>query len=187
MSYYRYRGGNNGIRRKRLPPRVAARVILEKPQPWTEDPLAVAPEVQSALVALEREHEKRLTQPLESGPGKGPAMVAGARDVIEALWSGRVGPRGHGYLILGPDPREVVARCTACRFVSADMPAACPHCGSPCADANLWEELLLFALRHDVVACCVGADPRLARRGGVAAVLPEKAGPGESGLGWRYP
>jgi hypothetical protein len=35
--------------------------------------------------------------------------------VIEALEKGRIGPRGHGYLVFGPDPREVVARCTACQ------------------------------------------------------------------------
>jgi hypothetical protein len=94
--------------------------------------------------------------------------------VVEALQRGRVGPRGHGYLILGPDPREAVARCTACRSLFVEMPAACPRCQAPCVDASLWEEILLLALRHDVAAHCLKASEPLARCGGVAAVIPEK-------------
>jgi hypothetical protein len=92
--------------------------------------------------------------------------------VIEAIKKGRVGPRGHGYLVFGPDRREVVARCTTCRSLWIEVGGTCPRCQSPCVEGNLWEELLLLALRHEVTAHFVREDPELARCGGVAAVLP---------------
>lgn len=73
-------------------------------------------------------------------------LAAGPRQVVDAVQNGQVGARGYGYVVLGPDPREAVARCTACRFLSVEMPKICPLCQSPCVEANLWEELLLLAL-----------------------------------------
>ena len=51
---------------------------------------------------------------------------------------------------------------------------ACPRCGAVCVEANLWEELLLLALRHEVEVACPEPDSTLALGGGVAAVLSEE-------------
>jgi len=86
--------------------------------------------------------------------------------------------------VFGPDPREVVARCTACRSLWIEVPETCLRCQAPCVEASLWEEMLLLALRHGLVAHFVRKDPELARRGGVAAVLarPELAAHPEQGI-----
>jgi hypothetical protein len=154
-------------------------VVHEGPQAWAEKPLAIEGEVRAILAdALPAQEEHRL-EDFKRRLREGYAVAAGPGEVIEALEKGRVGPRGHGYLLFGPDPREVVARCTACRSLWVDVPATCPRCQAPCVEASLWEEMLLLALRHDLAAHFVGGDAELARRGGVAAVLPrpEPAGP----------
>jgi hypothetical protein len=163
--------------RKRLPPRLTAQVAHEGPHPWTEPPLATAGEIRAILTEAIRVREGHLFEDLKERLREGRAVAAGAGEVLEALEKGRVGPRGYGYLVFGPDPREVVARCTACRSLWVEVPAACPRCQAPCVEANLWEELLLLALRHGLEVHFVSGDPELARRGGVAAVLarPEPA------------
>jgi hypothetical protein len=158
--------------RTRLAPRQAARVVYEGPHAWTDKPLAIAEVVQATLAEAEQAREKRLLAGLEERLRQGRAIAAGPRAVVEALQSGQVGLRGHGSLVMGPDPREAVARCTTCRALFVDMPATCPRCQAPCVVANLWEEVLLLALRHDVAAHCLKRSEPLARCGGMAALLP---------------
>jgi hypothetical protein len=162
--------------RKRLPPRLAEQVVHEAAHAWTARPLAVDPAARAALAGLGQAEERRLLDGLEERRQRGSPVAVGPRAVVDALQAGRVGPRGHGYLVLVRDPREAVARCTACRSLFADMPAACPRCQAPCVDANLWEEILLLAMRHDVAVHCVKTNDFLARCGGAVAVLPEGRG-----------
>lgn len=164
--------------RKRLPPRLATQVIFEAPCAWTDQPLAVDEAIRAQLAEALQAHERHILEGIRDRLRKGYAIAAGPDAVVDALQNGQVGPRGHGYLVLGPDPREAVARCTACRFLSVEMPATCPRCQSPCVEANLWEELLLLALRHEIAAHVVHANGDLAHCGGVVAVLPKKV-PGE--------
>jgi protein required for attachment to host cells len=166
--------------RKQLPPQLAAHVVHEGPSSWTDKPLAVAEAVGAVLTEVDRNRETRVMEELEDRLRQDRAIAAGPRDVVEALQAGRVGPRGHGSLILGPDPREAVARCTACRFLSTEMPRACPRCAALCVDANLWEEVLLLGLRHGITAHCVRPSESLSRCGGLAALLPREE-PGERG------
>jgi peptide subunit release factor 1 (eRF1) len=158
--------------RKRLPARLASRVVRQAPQAWTEEPLAIRDHIQTLLAEVEQAHEAELLGGLEQMLRNGGGVVTGARAVVEALQGGRIGTHGHGYLVVGSDPREAVARCTACRSLSVGMPTRCPRCQSPCVDASLWEEILLFALRHEVAVHCVKADTLLRPHGGIAAVLP---------------
>lgn len=164
--------------RQRLPPRLAAQVIFEAPHAWTDQPLAVVEAIRAVLAEALQTHERQILEGVKDRLRQGYAIAAGPREVVDALQYGRVGPRGHGYLVLGPDTREAVARCTACRWLSVEMPATCPRCQAPCVEANLWEELLLLTLRHDIAAHFVKADGDLERCGGVVAVLPKEA-PGE--------
>jgi peptide subunit release factor 1 (eRF1) len=78
--------------------------------------------------------------------GSGIGAAVGAEEVMKAIDAGRVSR--HSRLLLGPDPREVVWRCSACRFLSLESCEKCGRCGGECKESNLWEELLLRAMRH---------------------------------------
>jgi hypothetical protein len=160
--------------RKRLPARLACRVIAEAPHPWIEEPEPADGVIHEVLEEALQAREGQILAEAHGRLQQGYAIAAGARAVVDALQNGRVGPRGFGYLVLGPDPREAVARCTACRSLSLEMPTTCPRCQAPCVDANLWEEMLLFALRHETEVHFVKTGTDLDRCGGVVAVLPKK-------------
>jgi len=59
----------------------------------------------------------------------------------------------------------------------------CPVCQGACERVNLWQEILLFAARHNIMAHTVESHPALAEHGGVAAVLsrPEPWEPAAAG------
>jgi len=156
--------------RKELPPRLAEHVVHECTHPWTERLSAEA--LRAVLAGVEQDEVLRVLEELGERLLQGYAVAAGPHGVLEALQKGRIGPRGHGHLVLGPDTHASVARCTTCRMLSADMPDDCPRCGDPCVVASLWEEVILLALRHDITVYCVGPNEFLERYGGLAAVLP---------------
>lgn len=159
--------------RKCLPKHLAAGVVFEGPLEWQDKPLSAGPAMCSALAEVAEAEHDRVLAALEEQLASRHAVAAGPRAALEALQGGRIGCRGHGYLVVGPDPREVVGRCTGCRTLSPDMPSVCPRCQAPCAEANLWEEILLFALRHDIKVHDGTGSAALTRCGGMAAVLPE--------------
>jgi peptide subunit release factor 1 (eRF1) len=171
--------------RKRLPPRLEAQVVLEAPQAWTEEPLAIQDKVQAAVAEVERTREGRLLGRLNDLLREGGAVAKGPQAVVEALQGGRLGPHGHGYLLAGRDPREAAGKCTSCRTLWVDMPSTCPRCQFPCVSANLWEEVLLLALRRDITVHCVKADVPLAAHGGMVAVLPASVPAGKEDKGTR--
>jgi hypothetical protein len=164
--------------RKALPARLAHHVVYDGPHAWPDAPLAVGQAAEAALEEAEQKSELRLLESVSGHLQQGYA-AEGPQEVLHALQQGRIAPRGHGYLVLGPDPREAVSRCTACRSLFTDMPSTCPRCQAPCVDANLWEEILLLALRHDVVAHCIKNAELLSAWGGMIAVLPAE-GPTET-------
>jgi hypothetical protein len=158
--------------RKLLPARLAAQIVYEAPQPWQVKPLAIKDRIREAAAEVAKTQEERLIEQFEQRRGKGRGVRFGLEKAVAALQDGQIGPRGHGWLILGPDPREAVARCTVCRSLFLDMPRACPRCHAACVDASLWEEVLLLALRRDIAVHCVKDNRLLARHGGIAAILP---------------
>jgi hypothetical protein len=162
--------------RKLLPPRLASRVVHEGSHAWAEDSGALRDEVVALVAKANRQAEEQFFKGIQGRLDEGYGIAAGAQQVIEAIQTGRLGARGHGCLVLGPDPLEVVGRCTGCRSLWPDVPANCPRCQAPCAEANLWEELLLLALRHDLAVYFAKPNGALTRRGGVVAVLPENKG-----------
>jgi peptide subunit release factor 1 (eRF1) len=159
--------------RARLPRRLQAHIIFEAPHPWTETVLQDDATIGGLLADALKAHEKRVLDEVKDRLHQGYAVAAGPRQVVEALQNGRVGPRGYGYLVLGPDLHKAIACCTACRFLSVDMPSTCPRCQSPCIEGNLWEELLLLTLRHEIAVHFVGVDAELQAHGGAVAVLPK--------------
>lgn len=158
--------------RKRIPPRLAAQIVCEAPCTWRDERSAVAEEMQNVLASGLVAHEKQLLKEVRDRLGHNRAIAVGISETMDALQSGRLGPGGLGCLVLGPDPHEAVARCTSCRFLSVEIPAACPRCEAPTVEANLWEELLLLSLRQQVRVHFVTADAKLKRAGGVVALLP---------------
>lgn len=164
--------------REELPPRLTGKVVHEAPEPWYEAPAQVEESIYKAIDMLNDRAEA------EVAPGfwdllrvGGKAVVTGPRAVIDAVQGGRIGPDGYGYLVFGPDPREAVGRCVACRSLSAEVLGPCPKCQAPCAPGNLWEELLLTALQHRISARFVKDPQKLALYNGAVAVLPKVRAP----------
>lgn len=158
--------------RTQLPPRLASRVVRAAPESWYEEPAQVEAKIHSIAAELFTRDEAEVVPGFWDLLREGKA-VTGRHRVLDAVQSGRLGPNGHGYLVLGPDPREAVGRCTACRALAVGALGPCPKCQAPCAPGNLWEELLLTALQHQIAVHFV-TDPRtLAPHGGLAAVLPK--------------
>jgi hypothetical protein len=157
--------------RKRLPPRIGQRVVHEDALAWVEEPTSITDAVEAALVDVAERADARVIDEIEQRRRQGYAIATGPRGVVDALQSGRLRPGGFGYIALGPDPRETIARCTACRSLFVEMPASCPRCQAPCADASLWEEILIMALKHGITVHCLEANDELRACGGIAAVL----------------
>lgn len=157
--------------RKRLPQRLAEQVVYEGPLTGTADPQAAAAALRLALERVQRAEQEKVVERLQQGLEKDLPVAVSPRAVLSALQNGQIGRRGHGCLILGPDPREAVSRCTVCKALFVDMPTTCPRCQAACTDANLWEEMMLMALRHDVAVHCVKKREVLQHCGGAAAIL----------------
>ena len=155
-----------------LPARLAGHVLRELPESWYEGPADVAERIRAVTA------EVFAGQEAEVAPGfwdllREGVAVSGPQAVLEALQSGRLGSHGHGYLVFGPDPREAVGRCVACRTLAPDPCGSCPRCQAPCAPGSWWEELLLTALRHGITARFADDPRKLELPGGVVAVLPK--------------
>ncbi|MBO0698268.1 MAG: hypothetical protein J2P46_07745 [Zavarzinella sp.] len=159
--------------RKALPDRLAARVERETPAEWSDRPGEIESGIRELAARVFAQDEAQAIDAFSDRLTEHRAIATGPSGVLAALQSGRVGPHGHGCLILGPDPRETVGRCTRCHTLAPNVPAACPRCQAPCREASLWEELLLMALRHGITAHRTDDPDRLAPFGGLAAILPK--------------
>lgn len=157
--------------RKALPPRVCARVEKETPVSWYEQPAELVAAVQEIVMQAFREDEAKAIEGIWNRLAANRAVATGTTAVLDAIQSGQIQPGGHGYLLLGPDPRETVGRCTQCHMLVVDTPDTCPRCQGECAVASLWEEALLMALRHGIRAYFVDDAKKLAPHGGFVAAL----------------
>jgi hypothetical protein len=157
--------------RKRLPPRLSAQVVHEAACNWLDIRLDLSAELRTLIAEVRRQQGVRIQRDLHERLEERRAIAVGRKEVLDALQTGKVGPQGHGRLILGKDPKEAVARCIACRFLSLEAPATCPRCQAVCVQGSLWEELLFFALRHHLLITFLKADETLRRMGGAAALL----------------
>jgi hypothetical protein len=158
--------------RSGLPARLAERVVREVPESWYEAPSQVEGKIRSVAADVFAGQEAEVAPGFWDLLRQG-EVVTGPRAVLAALQSGQFGAQGHGYLVLGPDPREAVGRCVACRTLGPEPLGRCPKCQAPCAPGNLWEEMLLTALRHGITARFVADRLQLAPYGGVVAVPPK--------------
>ncbi len=171
--------------RDALPPGLAGRVVHEGPHGWVSGQPTIDAKVRAALDEALRLHDARLVAELERRLAEHTCVAVGPQEVVDALWNGQlVYP---GYIVLEPDRGQTAARCTACGAVSTIPRSECASCHARCETVNLWQEILLFAARHDVPAHIVATGGGLARYGGAAAMLARE-GPWEpvaEGLGRR--
>ena len=164
--------------RATLPSALAGRVIHESPHSWgsRREP-GIDDVVRGVLDSALATHDERLASEVEQRlRAKSYAVVAGTQEVLDALRNGQVGYPG--YVVLEPDRGQAATRCPGCGAVFASMPRVCTFCGAACDTVNLWQEILLFAARHDIPAHVVHSTPELTRHGGVAAML-SREGPWE--------
>jgi peptide subunit release factor 1 (eRF1) len=152
-----------------LPSPFENRVVHTGPYSWARKEPNLDAKVQEVLDDVFRKHDARLMEELERRLHEHYLVAAGPQEVINALRNGQVGYPG--YLLLEPDRGEVAARCTRCESLFTTIYATCPVCQGACEKVNLWQELLLFATRHNITAHTVESNPALARHGGVAAML----------------
>jgi hypothetical protein len=171
--------------RKALPARLRTRVERETPVSWADKPTEVEAAIQDATLRVFAQDEARDLDGFWDRLATGRAVAIGPAPALDALQSGQLGPAGYAYLVLGPDSRETVGRCTGCHALAADTPPACPRCQAPCRLASLWEEVLLMALRHGIAVRFVDDPERLAPYGGMVAALPKDRPVSPIGSGGR--
>jgi peptide subunit release factor 1 (eRF1) len=148
---------------------VAGHVVHTGPYSWARKKPDLDAKVQEILAAALRAHDAALVADFERRLHEHYLVAAGPQEVINALRNGQVGYPG--YLVLEPDRGQMAARCTRCESVFTTSYTTCPVCQGTCERVNLWQEILLFATRHNIVAHTVESHPALAEHGGVAAVL----------------
>jgi len=155
--------------RASLPPALAPRVVHTGPYNWSAEKPDIDATVREVLDAALRDHDASLLAEFERRLHEQYLIAAGPQEVINALRNGQVGYPG--YLVLEPDRGQMAAKCTRCESLFTTIHTTCPVCEGTCEKVNLWQEILLFAARHNIVAHIVGSHPLLAQHGGVAAVL----------------
>ena len=152
-----------------LPSPFEHRIVHTGPYSWARKEPNLDAKVQDVLDNVFQQHDARLMEELERRLHEHHLIAAGPQEVINALWNGQVGYPG--YLVLEPDRGLMAARCVRCGSVFTTIHDICPVCQGTCEKVNLWQEILLFAARHNIVAHIVDSHPVLAQHGGVAAVL----------------
>jgi peptide subunit release factor 1 (eRF1) len=154
-----------------LPSPFSKLVLREQAGPWYEKPAEFEGHILEAVTELFTEQEAVVVSDFWNLLQQ-KQVVTGPTAVLEALQSGQLGQQGHGYLVLGPDPRETVGKCTGCHALNIETGAACSKCQAPCHIGNLWEEVLLMAARHGIVVRFVADAKKFAPYDGMVAVLP---------------
>ena len=160
-----------------LPTELAGHVIHEAPHGWFGRQPSIDVKVRAALDEALRAHDAQLVQEVERRLRESYCVAAGPQEVIDALRNGQV--IYPGYVVLGPDQGQAGTRCLGCDSVFTDIRTACPFCGGTCEKTNVWQEILLFAARHNIPAHSVVASAELDRHGGIAAMLARE-GPWEA-------
>ena len=148
---------------------IAGLIVHVGPYSWARKTPDLDAKAQEVLEAALRAHDAALIEEFERRLHEHYLIVAGPQEVINALRNGQVGYPG--YLLLEPDRGQMAARCTRCESTFTTIYATCPVCQGACERVNFWQQILLFAARHDIVAHVVDSHPALAQHGGVAAVL----------------
>lgn len=148
---------------------IARRIVHTGRYSWARQTPRLDAKVQEVLDAALSADDARLVAEFERRMDEHHLVAAGPREVINALWNGQVAYPG--YLLLERDRGLMAVRCVRCESVFTSVYSTCPVCGGSCEKVNLWQEILLFAARHNITAHIVESHPALTQHGGAAAVL----------------
>jgi peptide subunit release factor 1 (eRF1) len=159
--------------RSLLPKALCDRLVHEAPFDWPEGPSGVQAEVEKVIVARADAEEKELRAEVERRLKEGYANAVGPQEVIDALKDGLA-----GAVLLDNSLGELGSRCAGCLSVFSAVTETCPYCSSSCARVNLWQEILVFALRHQVPVHILASDPADSASWKVAAFLNRDLSPG---------
>ncbi len=149
-----------------LPKRLAERVVAEAPHAWAGEQPAIEEQVGEVVTAAIDSERRRLFDEIDRRLHEGFAVTTGPREVIEALSNGQV-----GRLVLGSDLGETARRCANCRSLFTADEKTCPYCQAPCDRANLWQEILIRAVKQHVDVHFIGPEARRRVPGEIAALL----------------
>jgi hypothetical protein len=152
--------------RTHLPKRLDGHVLAEGPHSWLGEARAVEDQVGEVVAVIVGAEQERLLDEIDGRLREGCAVTTGPREVIEALNNGLA-----RTLVLGPDPGEVARRCRGCHSLFTAAETTCPYCQSPCDRTNLWQEILIRAVRHGVDVHFVPTKSVRTVPNGIAALL----------------
>jgi hypothetical protein len=155
--------------RAELPSALAKQVVHSGPYNWATQQPEPDAKVHEVLDHVLRAHDARLIAELDRRLREHYLVAAGPQEVMNALRHGQV--EYPGFLVLESDRGETATKCTRCESVFTTLAATCPFCQGSCEKINLWQEILLFAARHNIAAHFIADYPELSRHGGIAAVL----------------
>jgi peptide subunit release factor 1 (eRF1) len=149
-----------------LPKRLADLVVAQSPHAWSGEQPMIEDQVREVVTSIIGAEQRRLLDEIDGRLREGCAVTTGPREVIEALTNGQV-----RALVLGPDPGEVAWRCKGCHSLFTTEEKTCPYCKAPCDRANLWQEILIRALKHSVGVHFVTPESGRTVPGAIAALL----------------
>jgi peptide subunit release factor 1 (eRF1) len=155
-----------GLFQDQLPVQLAANVIHQLRYPWTRKTPQIHEIVAQAVDEAIGKQRQDLLATLHVRLAENYRVAAGPQEVLDALRDGMA-----ASILIGPDPGTVGSRCSSCGAVFANDQPVCSYCRQICEKANVWQQILTRARRHNVPAYFVKPDAEFDKRGAVAALL----------------
>ena len=148
----------SGINIRTLPPAVAPR----------RNPAVSLSRIKAALREdYEAEAKERVAE-FHARRATGTGLVLGPEGTLRAMEDGRL-----ERLFVRSDDPVPGRRCLKCPGLFAGSADKCAYCGAAVSGVSVTEEVLRYALRHDLrnMAFVPASEPWLAKIGGMAALL----------------
>jgi hypothetical protein len=155
--------------RKELPDYLANRVVFEGPRAWVGRRPALSAKAHEVAAEAMREHDRRLAEVVRSRIAEHRGVANGPQEVIDAIRNSQV--NFPGFVAMEPDRGDTGWVCQGCGSLFAHSQVRCPYCQAACQKTNLWQQIALLAVRHNITVHFVGPETGLGPIGGVAAVL----------------
>lgn len=131
---------------KELPASLQKQVVAERPVHEPHSATAIDAQIHAMMTEAHELKKKRMLEELENRRDQAVGASCGLDEVLTSLDAGRV--EKEGTILFGPDHKENCWCCPSCRTIALEQ-GPCPRCISPLREANLWEELMVRAMRHN--------------------------------------
>ena len=168
--------------RTRLADSLAGLIVGEAPHAWAARQRSIESKVDDVREEALRAQDQRLFDELKRRLLERHQIAVGPQDVIDALRNSQVGFPGR--VVMEPDRGDVAWACSRCSSLFAHKVDECPFCQTRCERTNLWQAIVLLAVRHNIPVDVVPPGHGLEKHGGVAALLAREdpwTGGGEGG------